>query len=52
MEHADSTMIYKACEWLKEQSCCGYIEDTDVDEFIKQFKQAMQEAWYMTCNEI
>lgn len=42
MEHADSTMIYKACEWLKEQSCCGYIEDIDVNEFIKQFKQAMK----------
>ena len=35
--------IEKACKWLKEQSCCGYIEDTDVDEFIKQFKQAMKE---------
>lgn len=43
-EWADSTMIEKACEWLKEQSCCGYIEDINVNEFIKQFKQAMQEA--------
>lgn len=34
--------IRKACKWLKEQSCCGYIEDTDVNEFIKQFKQAMK----------
>lgn len=36
--------IRKACNWLKEQSCCGYIEDINVNEFIKQFKQAMQEA--------
>lgn len=43
-EWADETMIEKACKWLKEQSCCGYIEDTDVNEFIKRFKQAMQEA--------
>lgn len=34
--------IDKACEWLKEQSCCGYIEDIDINEFIKQFKQAMR----------
>ena len=34
--------IEKACKWLKEQSCCGYIEDVDVNEFIKQFKQAMK----------
>lgn len=34
--------IDKACEWLKEQSCCGYIEDIDVNEFVEQFKQAMK----------
>lgn len=34
--------IDKACEWLKEQSCCGYIEDIDVNKFVEQFKQAMK----------
>lgn len=34
--------IDRACKWLKEQSCCGYIEDTDVNEFVEQFKQAMK----------
>ena len=34
--------IDRACKWLKEQSCCGYIEDTDVNEFIKRFKKAME----------
>lgn len=34
--------IRKVCKWLKEQSCCGYIEDIDVNEFVEQFKQAMK----------
>ena len=42
-EWADRTMIEKACEWLEEQSCCGYIEDIDVNEFVAQFRKAMQE---------
>ena len=40
---ADRTMIDKACEWLEEQSCCGYIEDIDVNEFVEQFRKAMEE---------
>ena len=34
--------IEKACLWLKEQSCCGYIEDVDVNEFVEQFCKAMK----------
>ena len=34
--------INKACEWLKEQSCCGYIEDIDVNEFVEHFRKAMK----------
>lgn len=41
-EFGYSLAVEKACKWLKEQSCCGYIEDTDVNEFVKQFKQAMK----------
>lgn len=40
---ADRTIIDKACKWLKSKSCFGYIEDVNADEFIEDFKQAMEE---------
>lgn len=39
MEHADSTMIDKACEWLEKALP---LRPDDRDEFIDQFKQAMK----------
>lgn len=50
---AYKTMIDKACEWLKNslydtQDNCGYkvvasFDSVDVNEFIEQFKRAMEE---------
>jgi hypothetical protein len=36
-------LIENACEWVKSISCCGYIEDIKADEFIEDFKKAMNE---------
>ena len=35
--------IEKACEWLEKQSCCGFIEDVDVNDFVERFRKAMEE---------
>ena len=44
MEHADSTMIDKACEWLEENYIPPAFGDmTKVKDFVEQFKQAMKE---------
>lgn len=42
-EWKDKQLIDKTCEWLRSQSCCGYIEDIQVDEFIKKYKKALEE---------
>lgn len=38
----NNELIERACRWLKEQSCCGFIEDVDVNIFISNFKKAME----------
>lgn len=35
-------LFEKACDWLNSQACCGYIEDVKVDEFVEQFKKAIE----------
>lgn len=44
MEHADSTMIDKACEWLEKNVCIGYnfSGDKNILTIIDDFRKAMK----------
>lgn len=46
-EHPSEETIQKVIEavkdWLNEQSCCGWIEDVEVDKFIDKFDKEIQE---------
>ena len=41
-EYGYQFAIDKAVEWLEKQSCCGFIEDIDVNDFVERFKKAME----------
>lgn len=40
--HQREELLDKACEWLLDQACCGWIEDVEANEFVERFKQAMK----------